>query len=215
MRAAWSPASIAAAGRHRQLLPAAAGQRRMAALRSRPRHLQGPQRVRRVSGAAGAAGVATGDRRPVCARRCAAPCSTRCFSPASCCRSRAPHGACWRRPPCSSCCLTFITTEQPRLRLRIVMLAVGGGACDRAADRGAAFARRGGRPVQAAHLARPELRRRRDRPVRPAPARRPARARCAARHRPAAVRPLFPGRPAQLLSQRLHERRLACRARAI
>jgi hypothetical protein len=104
--------------------------------------------------------------------------------------------------------LTFVTTASPNQRMRIVVVTVAAAALaclfvaallsiDVVAD---LFKERAG------------LRRRPNRPFRPASARRRPGARCSIRNRAAAVQPVLPRRPAQFVSQRLHVGRLAQRA---
>ena len=107
--------------------------------------------------------------------------------------------------------LMVLTSNSHRQRSRIIVMALVAVDARGGAGRGAAVVRHGRGDVQAARQPRPELRRRPLRPVRPPHPRRRHGARPAVRHRPAAVQPLLSGRHPQLLSERLHVRRLARR----
>ena len=108
--------------------------------------------------------------------------------------------------------LTFLTTRSPSQRLRIVLLSVTGVVVLAAVHRGAAVDRHRRRPVQAARQPRAELRPRRAGPLRAAT----SLGAVLALDMPLGIGPLqfskyLPRGPAQLLSQRLHVRRLALR----
>ncbi len=107
--------------------------------------------------------------------------------------------------------LMVLTSRSQAQRSRIIVMAVVGRHPRRGADRSTVVVRLDRRHVQAAREFRPELRRRPLRPVRPPYPRRRHGARSTVRHRAAPVPQLLSRRHPQLLSERVHVRRLALR----